>query len=36
MGDFFQNSQRCPIDDFHKYKIPMGLYNGENPVVAQL
>ena len=27
----FSRFKRCSIDDFHDYKMSMGLYNGENP-----
>ena len=31
------NFFRCSLDDFHKYKMSMGLNNGKKPVaIAQL
>ena len=31
-GRNFPDLKRCSLDDFHKYKMSMGLYNGKKPV----
>ena len=35
LGEFFQIFKQCSLDDFHKYKMSMGLDDGKKPV-AQL
>ena len=30
-AEFFQIFKQCFLDDFHKYKMSMGLYNGTKP-----
>ena len=35
LGEFFPTCKRCSLEDFHNYKMAMGLYNVKKPI-AQL